>query len=378
MYHKVLFIRTIDDLHRSINSNDEYEVLRASALIRQLFLDGDKSLVDRISRNYRHKLEFEVVEHTPPNIPGLNFNIWAVVDGIDPRATPPHFLRVKKKRDGFFSMIVAIVDGHEYSVREIVKFVANVMGGVHSGSLRDEKETNLEQLKELRFFSNISIALLFIKSIGRIILESLKPLQYEILDINRFEDKAGLSIHFALVLFPMPDKENFILDVGTEERRNRASIFLDYNGELCFRFLDANGRRYLIQAGSADFAYRYGEPTYLNFQIGIHENETFLSIEAGGWRYFHIAPRSISQEGFEQLHYVLGSNVLGKAETNMAMMEQCVFSRILKLEEQAKLRKYFEERINSGYKASIRFEGNKFLHSQDHPNFPENTEMDAT
>src|SRR6266511_3684616 len=209
MNDEVLFVRTIEDLHRSINSNDEYEVLRASALIRQLFLDGSNSIVDRINRKYRHKLEFEVIEHTPPNIPGLNFNIWAVIDGIDPRVTPLHFPRVKKKRDSFFGMTVAIIDGHEYSIRELVQFVANVMGGVHSGSSHDEKEANLDRLKELYVFSNVSMALLFIKSVGRIILESLKSLQYEILGISKFESKVGLSIHFALVLFPLPDRENF-------------------------------------------------------------------------------------------------------------------------------------------------------------------------
>jgi hypothetical protein len=39
MNDEVLFIRTLNDLHKSINSDDEHEVLRASALIRQLFLE---------------------------------------------------------------------------------------------------------------------------------------------------------------------------------------------------------------------------------------------------------------------------------------------------------------------------------------------------
>lgn len=380
MNKKVLLVRTIDDLHKSINSNDEYEILRASALIRQLFLDGDKSIVDRINPKSKNKskLEFEVIEHTPPNIPGLDFKIWAVVDGIDPRVAPQHFPRVKKNRDEFFGMTVAIIDSHRYSIRELVKFVANVMGGVHSGSIKNEKEKSLAQIEDLYIFSNVSIALMFIKSIGRIILESLKPLQYEILDLHRFEDKPGLSIHFALVLFPLPEKENFILDVGTEEKRNRVSIFLDYNGKLCLRFLDSYGKRYLVQAGLADFAYRYGEPSYLNFQIAHYDKEIFMSIEAGGWRYFYVLPSNMAQESFEQFHYVMGSNVLGKAETNMAIMAQCVSSRILKLEEQAKLREYFERKITVGYKSSVRFEGNQFLYSQRHPNFPDNTGTDAT
>jgi hypothetical protein len=377
MDDEILFVRTLDDLHRSINSNDEYEVLRASALIRQLFLDGSNSLIDRVNRKYRHKLEFEVIEQTPPDIPGLSFNVWAAIDGIDPRAMPQHFPRTTKKRDGFFGMIVAIIEGHEYSIRELVQFVANVMGGVHSGSLQDEKEKNLAQLKELYIFSNINLALLFIRAVGRIILESLKPLQYEVLNLSRFVDKPGLSIHFALILFPLLDKENYILDIGTEESRNRVSIFLDYKGDLSLRFFDFNGRRYLIHAGSADFAYRYGEPTYLSFQVALHETELLLSIEAGGWRHFYISPNN-SRESFKDFHFVLGSDVFGKAETNMAVMEQCIYSRVLNLEEQAKLREHFERKINAGYKASVRFEGNQFLYSTKHPNFPESAENNAT
>ena len=354
-----LFIRTLDDLHISINSYDEYEVLRASALIRQLFLDGSNSLVDRVNRKYKFKIEFETVEYAPPDKHGQGFNIWAVIDGIDPKAVPPHLPRVKKKRDSFFSMIVAIVEGHKYSIRELVLFVANVMGGVHSGSMQDEREKHLAQLKDVYLFYRISLALLFIRAIGRIILESLRPLQYEVLDLKRFEDKPGLSIHFALVLFPLLDKENFILDIGIEEGRNRASIFLDHNGELCLRFFDSSGRRYLVQAGLADFAYRYSEPTYLSFQIAPQEKEILLSIEMGGWQHFHTIPSNTLQENLKDPYFVLGSDIFGKAETNMALMEQCVYSKILKLEEQGEIKKYFEEKITAVFRRTRRCSRNR-------------------
>jgi predicted ester cyclase len=375
MNDEVLFIKTIEDLHSLINSNDEYDVLRASALIRQLFFDGGNSLVDRINRNNNKCiLEFEVIEHTRPDIPGLKFNIWGVVDGIDPRAAPPHFPRIKKNRNSFFHMI----DDHEYSIHDLVMFVAHVMGGVHSGSSRNEKEKSLAKLEELYIFSKVSMALQFIRAIGRIILESLKPLQYKILGLDRFDDKPGLSIHFALTLFHLPDKENFIFDVGTEESRNRASIFLDYNGELCIRFFDNNRTRYLIKAGSADFAYRYGVPAYLCFQIAYTETEILLSIEAGGWNHVYITNNIASQESFKEFHFVIGSNIFGKAETNMALFEQCVYTTIPKADGLAKIKEYFERRIDTGYTASVLFEGNKFLHSQHHPNFPEINGTDAT
>ena len=368
MNDELLFVRTLDDLHKSINSKDEYEVLRASALIRQLFLDGGKSLVDKIIRKYQHKLEFEVIDHTPPDI-GIDFLIWAVIDGIDPKSSPPHLPLVRKKRDSFFNMIVAIVDGHRYSISEIVKFVANVMGGVHSGSLKDEKDKNLVKLQEMYIFSDINVALLFIRSIGRIVLESLIPLQYLVLGLNRFEGSSGIAIYLSLVLIPLPDKDNFILDIGTEKARNRLSIFLDFQDNLCLRFHDNNGLRHFIQAGANDCAYRYGEATYLSFQMTHSQGEIMLSIESGGWSHFYIKPSHVSMDIFQKFHYVMGSDIFGTAETNMSLMELCVFSKLLTLEDQNNMKDYLRRRIIEGYKSSVHFQGNQFLNSTNHPNF---------
>ena len=368
MNDELLFVRTLDDLHKSINSKDEYEVLRASALIRQLFLDGGKSLVDKIIRKYQHKLEFEVIDHTPPDI-GIDFLIWAVIDGIDPKSSPPHLPLVRKKRDSFFNMIVAIVDGHRYSISEIVKFVANVMGGVHSGSLKDEKDKNLVKLQEMYIFSDINVALLFIRSIGRIVLESLIPLQYLVLGLNRFEGSSGIAIYLSLVLMPLPDKDNFILDIGTEKARNRLSIFLDSQDNLCLRFHDNNGVRHFIQAGANDCAYRYGEATYLSFQMTHSQGEIMLSIESGGWSHFYIKPSHVSMDIFQKFHYVMGSDIFGTAETNMSLMELCVFSKLLTLEDQNNMKDYLRRRIIEGYKSSVHFQGNQFLNSTNHPNF---------
>jgi len=375
MNEESLFIRTLDHLHQLINSNDEYEILRASALIRQLFLDDRSSLFDKVNRKYRYKIEFEVVEHLPPSIPDFSYQVWCVIDGIDPRATPAHLPRAKKKRDSFFGMIVAIVDSHRYSIRDLVLFAANVMGGVHSGTFDNDKSKSFSQLKDLYIFSNINVALLFIKTIGRIILESLKPLQYEVLDLARFENQAGISIYFSLTLYPLPDKQTYIFDIGTEEMRNRISTYLDYKGELSFRFYDSTGRHYLVQAGPADLAYSYGKPTYLAFQAAIHKEELFLCIEASGWRHLYISP-AVSQDIFKEFHYVLGSDIFGNAESNMSIMEQCVFSKILHMPDQIKMRQYLERRLRGGYSASVRFEGKKFLHSTNHPNFLETEQID--
>ena len=376
MNDEALFIRTLNDLHKSINSDDEYEVLRASALIRQLFLDGSNSLFDRVNRIHRTKLLFDIAEFDLAKNLIPTPDIWVSFQELDPKGAPPHWTHKKLKRDDFFAFIVARIEGHEYSIRELIKFAANTMGGVHSGTSTDDKEKNLEKLKGLYVFSNISTALLFVNAVGRNILEALTPLRNKIIGIERFENAKGLSLFFAIVLLPLPDKENFIHDVGIEENRNRLSIFLNSSGELCLRYINSVGRRYLLNAGSEGFAYYYGQRTFLSFQVSYSETELFLCIEDEGWQHIEIQPiisSEFSQETFDELNTVVGSNVTGKAETHMELIRYCIYSRILTLDEQRQLKDELTKDFNHKEITVANFEGNQFYYSQTHPNFVKTT-----
>jgi hypothetical protein len=372
MNDEALFIRTLKDLQKSINSNDEYEVLRASGLIRQLFLDGDNSLVDRVNRTHRIKLEFEIAESKVP----LNLvpkpTIWASFTEINPKIAPSGWTRKKLNRDKFFAYKVASIEEHEYSIRELIKFASNTMGGVHSGISKDDKQKNLEKLKGLYFFSNINTALLFIKIVGRNVLETLTPLRNKILGVERFENSKGLSIFITLILFPLPNKESYILDIGVEENRNRLSVFLNSNSELCFRFINSVGRQYLINAGSEGSAYYYGERTFLSFQVSFSETELYLCVEDRDWQHIEIYPiksNEFSEEVFNVENSVLGSNLFGKAETNMEMIRLAMCSEIYTLNEQMKIKNDLTNNFNQKEIKVVSFEGNQSLHMKTHPNF---------
>jgi hypothetical protein len=348
-------------------------VLRASALIRQLFLDGSSSLFDRVNRTYRTKLTFEIADFDL-KIP-IQPTIWMSFQELDPKGSPPHWTRKKLNRDKFFSFVVASVENHEYSIRELIKFAANLMGGVHSGTAIDDKEKNLEKLKGLYVFSNLNSALLFVRAVGQNILEALTPLRQKILGIERFVNTEGLSLFFAIILYPLPDKENFIHDIGIEENRNRLSIFLNSSGDLCLRYINSEGRRYLLNAGAEGVAYHYGEGTFLSFQISVNETELYLCIESKGWQYIKILPinsSEFSQETFDELHTVVGSNVMGKSETNMQLFEWGIYSRILTPEEQVQVKNKLELNFHQKDRKVLSFKGNQFLHSQTHPNFTKN------
>jgi hypothetical protein len=261
-----LFIRSLDDLHLSINSGDEYEVLRASGIIRQLFLD-DHPLVNQVNRNYKLKLQFSVIQPSIPAIDGIpEPDVWCAVDSIDPRRSPQLSPSTDLNRDLFLGLLIGRVEGEDYSVKDIIRFAANVAGGIHSGSPKSAKDEALGKIKKLYIFSELSVLLQHLRSIGRIILETLRPLRDKVLNLEKFQDAPGLSFHMALTLLPgEKEKELFILDVGVEEQKDRLSIYLDTHQELCFRLIDSSGHSNIIKAGSHDCAFNFGKPTYLTF-----------------------------------------------------------------------------------------------------------------
>lgn len=287
-----VFIRSLDDLHLSINSGDKYEVLQASAIIRKLFLDGDP-LVDQINRNHKLKLQFSVIKPIDFRIDGIpEPDVWCAVDSIDPRRSPQLDPSTHLNRDPFLGLPIGRVQGEDYSVKDIISFVANVAGGVHAGSPKNAKDEALNKLKELYFFSELSILLQHLRSIGRIILEALRPLRDKVLNLERFQDAPGLSFHMALTLLPgEKEKELFILDVGIEEQKDRLSIYLDTRQELCFRLIDSSGHLNIIRAGSHDCAFNFGRPTYLTFQVAFKEEEVLLNLDTGGWSMVNIFPK---------------------------------------------------------------------------------------
>ncbi len=174
-----LFLRTLDDIERRLTEADPYEILMMSALIRKLFLD-DNPLVDQVNRAHRVKLNFEigVAISRPSDDPSVVF--WSEQDGLDPDTAPPFKQRTIVDRDRFFQTIVTVANGHRYSVRDVVQFEANIMGGVHAGSPQTEKEAVLKSIDSSISVGGYASSLRQLKAIARVILKALKPIRQAI------------------------------------------------------------------------------------------------------------------------------------------------------------------------------------------------------
>jgi hypothetical protein len=171
-----LFIRTLEDIGHRLTATDPYEILLISGLIRKLFLD-DHPLVDQVNRTHRLKLSFEITIpiNKPQNEPHPTF--WTMQDGLDPDTAPPFKQRYTATRDQFFQTIVTIVNSHAYTVREIVLFEANVVGAVHAGATKTDKEFVLKQIDSTISVGGYGSSLRQLLAIARIVLKALTPLR---------------------------------------------------------------------------------------------------------------------------------------------------------------------------------------------------------
>jgi len=167
---ETLFLRTLVDLQERANSSDAYEVLGISALLRKLLLDGGP-LVDQVNRKYGLKLEYEICKSSGPPAGLPPPAIYSVEDGLDPDTAPPFLPRIRVKRDQLLKQVLLVTGGHEHSLRDVVLFAANVMGGVHAGSPQDEKEQALDQIASMFALGGYPVPLRQLKAIARVVLK---------------------------------------------------------------------------------------------------------------------------------------------------------------------------------------------------------------
>jgi hypothetical protein len=146
-----LFVATLDDLESCIASNDDYTVLRASALLRKLFLDGER-LVDQANRPYGFKFRFEIADTdqllSAFKAPGMpEFEFVGIQDALDPDSLP-NPPKKTVNRDVFLNTKIQLSKDNSFTVSEIILHQANIEGGIHALVPRTDKETVLSQTED--------------------------------------------------------------------------------------------------------------------------------------------------------------------------------------------------------------------------------------
>lgn len=178
-YNKRFFIETLDDIRAKMENGSDYHIMRATGLLRHLFLD-QTPLVNSVKREYGMKVKFPIskgidISKYPP---GLTVS-WS---SIEPAGNPERNYEASLKQ--LLKTKILYVTDDEYTVRDIIHISANQLGGIHSKEVVNDRENKLLQLKEYKEniaqkfgIKTIDVKLTAIRDIVRVSIRGLERLE---------------------------------------------------------------------------------------------------------------------------------------------------------------------------------------------------------
>lgn len=177
-----LFVETVADVRRrsgDLGARVRYELLGIAPLLRRLLIDARPLLNTVRAARPDVSTDFRIRQwspsgdsHVATDLRRIQLGGPELVGGADDPALPKlkHFIRAK----------VGLLQGRPLTVRDVVRYYANVEGGVHFGAPEDDAQRVLNQMAPLllgRSTGQIEI----LAHLGNIVVDALTPLCESIL-----------------------------------------------------------------------------------------------------------------------------------------------------------------------------------------------------
>jgi hypothetical protein len=165
-----LFIDRCEQMAQLLASHKQVELLDLSAILRQLLFDA-KSLVDTVNTK-PYKLRFHVgMWRSDPS----GTTLAALEDGLDPETSPPGKESTVVTRAQFASYPVVFFQGQRITVKDVIRYAANVAGGVHHDPQPAPEFLVMQGLSQQFGIGGLPLGIRTLKPIGRVSLRALRP-----------------------------------------------------------------------------------------------------------------------------------------------------------------------------------------------------------
>ncbi len=363
MNHARLFEELLHELQVLIASATEYDLVRSSRILRQFLLDGD-ALLHLVNRDLHSSPVFRV--NSPHE--GSPSSDWINTDLCWSGESVPY---ADLNLQQFLSYSIGVSMGREITIRQVIKYAAIILGGVHFKADKGGEYEGIAKLNDERDSQGLSPVLRSLQQIGAITRDALIPIRDLLINREKFESGKGWTALLCLEIIPSaPDEDNYILDLGANEATNRFSIYVDARGELTFRVVDRDGARRYLRAGRLGDAVPAGRPIIIACEFSTVGAETLLSLRTDGWDHAEIVESLTYQDIGDPFHFVTGSDCRGKKHTHMFVYGELLIARPLTEIELAQAAQYFLAKAAESA-VGLHYQGNQFMHSGGHPNFPE-------
>ena len=173
-----IFVNIMFDLNERYERRTEYDLLKASGLIRQLIVDHN-SIVEQVNKNYKLKILFRVQERSKMPVERIKEDgtVWKVLYGMTFITAKENSLSIELlNKDAFFKYDLLTYHEEVFNVLDIIKICANKYGGIHYDENKNLKEQSLDTTHRGFSFNDSSSVIQSMHSIIGICLEALKPL----------------------------------------------------------------------------------------------------------------------------------------------------------------------------------------------------------
>lgn len=175
-----LYLRNIATLKSILSNPDQYDYLRAAAILRQLLLD-DTRLTDVVNRDLRIKIRYVACDVTrdpdlAQDLQSETMMIFSVQDGLYPHDSHNGKYIDSFSRDQFLGLLVGVLNGQRITVRDIISYAANKLGGVHYDEHAENKEALLREACNRTNIDGMSVHVRQLASITRVVLDALREL----------------------------------------------------------------------------------------------------------------------------------------------------------------------------------------------------------
>jgi len=170
-----LLVATLSELKRYVEVGDDYTMLRAAALLRQLLMD-ESPLVHQVNRAHRLKLRFLVCGRRYAEVVLADGPIfYSALAGIHRSGTTGHQAEMLPLGE-FLAAKVLKLGPCTLTIADLISISANVLGGVHKGPPNTQKEQALEQFNQVVTAFGHPISAAQMKPVVLVVLDALEPL----------------------------------------------------------------------------------------------------------------------------------------------------------------------------------------------------------
>ncbi len=167
-----LFLARCKQIETALMSNNEIELLDLSAHLRQLLIDPTSPL-HHVNRERRLKLKFVVGQFRQQ--PDVYTRILSLEDGVDPTVRPRGSPHKEVSLGDFLGHTIVYLHGQPQSVADVIKFAANVAGGVHQATPGDRQRL-INGYSSQVSMGGLPGAIRQLQAIARVALRGLCPL----------------------------------------------------------------------------------------------------------------------------------------------------------------------------------------------------------